>query len=91
MPRGDLVVLLRTGIDHDVADPRQQGVWSGTATPEDVRRKRWFPNGTVGVLLGRTYPKGTGVLTYFFDVLIEGVVYPIDNFYLRWVNDAEDR
>jgi hypothetical protein len=41
--------------------------------------------------LGRTYPKGTGVLTYFFDVLIEGVVYPIDNFYLRWVNDAEDR
>jgi hypothetical protein len=78
MQRGDIVKLV--GPNNNLGKPWPMG-GPGVYTSSAVGR-RWFPNGTHGLVMGKTYPGTPGAAMYIYDVMVEGEIVAIDNQYL---------
>jgi hypothetical protein len=83
MQRGDIVKLICSGGNLGMPWPMGgPGVYTIT---NKFGNRRWFPNGTHGLVMGKTYPGAPGAAMYIYDIMIEGEIFPVDNQYLRGI------
>lgn len=80
MQRGDIVKLICSG--DNLGKPWPMGGPGVYTASNKLGTRRWFPNGTHGLVMGKTYPGTPGAAMYIYDIMIEGEIFPVDNLYL---------
>ena len=79
MQKGDLVEVV---CSHNNAGAPWPRGGPGACTFDTPQRQRWFPNGTCGVIVGKTCPdakKNDWHRQSLYEVLIDGGVYTMFN------------
>lgn len=88
MRPGDLVEIVCSHNNGGAPWPRGG---PGVCTFDVPQKQRWFPNGTWGLVIGRTFPKTVKSDWHrksMYEVLIDGEVHTMFNRDLRVINEA---
>ena len=91
MKPGDLIEVV---CGHNNGGAQWSRGRPGVTTFDSPQRQRWFPDGTCGVVIGKTCPKaekGDWHRQGLYEILIGGEVHTMFRRDLKVVGDGEDR